>query len=54
MAQTLATFHLANNRGLKVIPVVNKIDLPHANVDRVKQQLLNLLHVEPRDVLTVG
>lgn len=54
MAQTLATFHFATSRGLKVIPVLNKIDLPSANPGRVKEQLKAILGIEPRDVLTVS
>lgn len=54
MAQTLATFHFASSRGLKVIPVLNKIDLPTANPEKVKEQLKSLLSIEPRDVLTVS
>uniref|UniRef100_A0A0R3SPD1 Translation factor GUF1 homolog, mitochondrial n=1 Tax=Hymenolepis diminuta TaxID=6216 RepID=A0A0R3SPD1_HYMDI len=54
MAQTLATFHFASSRGLKVVPVLNKIDLPTANPEKVKEQLKSLLSIEPRDVLTVS
>ncbi len=54
MAQTLATFHLATSRGLKVIPVLNKVDLPGANPLKVKEQLKSILGIEPRDVLTVS
>lgn len=53
MAQTLATFHLATTRGLKVIPVLNKIDLPNSNPAKVKGQLKSILGINPRDVLTV-
>ncbi|MBX5475695.1 MAG: elongation factor 4 [Clostridia bacterium] len=38
-AQTLANFHLALDHGLTMIPVVNKIDLPAADVDRARQEL---------------
>ncbi|KAM3183048.1 hypothetical protein ACTXT7_011121 [Hymenolepis weldensis] len=54
MAQTLATFHFASSRGLKVIPVLNKIDLPTANPEKVREQLKSLLGIEPRDILTVS
>lgn len=54
MAQTLTTFHFATSRGLKVIPVLNKIDLPTANPERVKDQLKTLLGVEPREILMVS
>ncbi|KAM7535260.1 hypothetical protein Aperf_G00000097046 [Anoplocephala perfoliata] len=54
MAQTLATFRFATSLGLKVFPVLNKIDLPMANPERVKQQMKSLLGVEPRDILMVS
>src|ERR1041385_9249532 len=38
-AQTVANFHLALQQNLKIIPIINKIDLPHAQVDVVKKQL---------------
>ncbi len=38
-AQTVANLHLAAKNNLEIIPVINKIDLPHANVDQVKRQL---------------
>ncbi len=54
MAQTLATFHLATSRGLKVIPVLNKVDLPGVNPLKVKEQLKSILGIEPRDALIVS
>ncbi|HHF98914.1 MAG TPA: elongation factor 4 [Candidatus Aerophobetes bacterium] len=41
-AQTVANFHLARERNLVIIPVINKIDLPLANPERVKSQLKKL------------
>ena len=38
-AQTIANLHLAMERGLEIIPVINKIDLPAANVEGVKEQI---------------
>ena len=38
-AQTVANFYQARDVGLKVIPVINKIDLPTAQVDRVREEL---------------
>src|SRR6201995_57360 len=38
-AQTVANVHLANKQGLKLIPVINKIDLPSADVETVKKQI---------------
>jgi elongation factor 4 len=38
-AQTVANVHLAMKQQLTIIPVINKIDLPHANIPQAKQQL---------------
>src|SRR6201995_1797881 len=42
-AQTVANVHLAMKQNLTIIPVINKIDLPHANVAQAKQQLEDVL-----------
>ncbi len=44
-AQTVANVHLAMKQNLTIIPVINKIDLPHANVELVKQQLEEVLAI---------
>ncbi len=44
-AQTVANYHLASKQNLLIIPVINKIDLPHANVTLAKQQLEDVLAV---------
>lgn len=44
-AQTVANMHLANQASLHVIPVINKIDLPAADVDSVKKQLEEILAI---------
>jgi GTP-binding protein LepA len=44
-AQTVANFHLASKQNLQIIPIINKIDLPHANVAQAKQQLEDVLAV---------
>ena len=41
-AQTLSHFHVAEKMGLKFIPVLNKIDLPHARPDEIAEQLCEL------------
>ena len=53
-AQTLANLHLAQQQGLKIIPVLNKIDLPNARTEQVKEELAYLLAVEPEDILEVS
>ncbi|KKS13977.1 MAG: Elongation factor 4, partial [Candidatus Yanofskybacteria bacterium GW2011_GWA1_41_6] len=53
-AQTLANLHLAQQQGLKIITVLNKIDLPNARTEQVKEELSYLLAVEPEDILEVS
>lgn len=44
-AQTVANLHLAMKQNLEIIPVINKIDLPHANVTQTKAQLEDILAI---------
>src|SRR4026209_1767359 len=44
-AQTVANVHLAMKQNLSIIPVINKIDLPHANVALTKTQLEDILAI---------
>ncbi len=44
-AQTVANVHLAMKQNLAIIPVINKIDLPHANVPMTRQQLEDILAI---------
>ncbi len=44
-AQTVANAHLAMKQGMTIIPVINKIDLPSANVDLCKKQLEDILAI---------
>ena len=53
-AQTLANLYLAMAANLSIIPVINKIDLPHADVGLVKSQLIDLLGVEDQDILSIS
>lgn len=46
-AQTLANLYLAAAHDLTIIPVINKIDLPSADVERVKQQIEDILAIDP-------
>lgn len=50
-AQTVANAHLAINQGLDVIPVINKIDLPSANVELCKRQIEDILAIPAEDVI---
>ena len=50
-AQTVANAHLAFAQGLKVIPVVNKIDLPSANLELCLKQLEDILTIPGEEVI---
>ncbi len=50
-AQTVANFYQAVDVGLKIIPVINKIDLPTAQLDQVKEELQSTLGVTDEPVL---
>jgi len=50
-AQTLANFLLAMEHDLEIIPVINKIDLPSADIERVKQQIEEDLGLDPEDAI---
>jgi GTP-binding protein LepA len=53
-AQTLANFHLIQEAGLTVIPVVNKVDLPAADPDQAAKELAELVGQSPEDVLRIS
>jgi GTP-binding protein LepA len=53
-AQTIAHYNVASELGLKIIPVVNKIDLPSANTDSVSSDLSALLHIDKKEILKVS
>ena len=50
-AQTLANLYLALEHELEIIPVINKIDLPSADVDRVRQQIADDLGLDPEGAI---
>ena len=53
-AQTLANLYLALDRGLHIIPVLNKIDLPAADPDRYAGEIAHIIGCDPSDVLRVS
>jgi GTP-binding protein LepA len=53
-AQTLANLYLALDANLHIIPVINKIDLPHARPDEVAQEVSNLLGDDPANILRIS
>ena len=52
-AQTVANVHLAMKQNLAIIPVINKIDLPHADVAQARQQLEDILAI-PADTAVLA
>ena len=53
-AQTLSNLFLAMDAGLEIIPVLNKIDLPGAEPERRRQEVVDLIGCRPEDVLQVS
>lgn len=53
-AQTLANVYLAIAADLTIIPVLNKIDLPAADVDRVSKEVISLLGCKQEDILMIS
>ncbi len=53
-AQTLANVYLAMAADLTIIPVLNKIDLPAANVEKVSTEVVSLLGCKPEDILHIS
>lgn len=50
-AQTLANVYLALEHDLEIIPVINKIDLPSADVDRVKKEIEDIIGLDASDAI---
>jgi len=50
-AQTISNLYLAIDAGLEIIPVLNKIDLPSAEVDRIKHQVIDLIGCKEEDII---
>jgi len=53
-AQTLANAQLAMNNRLAIVPVINKIDLPGADVESTKQQIEHALALDPSEALLIS
>jgi len=50
-AQTISNLYMAIDANLEIIPIVNKIDLPSANVDAVKKQIIDLLGCGENEII---
>ena len=53
-AQTLSNVYLAIEQDLEIIPVINKIDLPAADVEKVSAEIINLLGCKKEDIIGVS
>ena len=53
-AQTLANVYLAIEQNLTIIPVINKVDLPAADVERVSSEIINLLGCDSSEIIPVS
>ncbi len=51
-AQTIANLYLALDQNLTIIPVLNKIDLPNANVEKVSEEIIHLIGCKREDILS--
>ncbi len=50
-AQTIANASMAMNQNLEIIPVINKIDLPHADVDRAREEIESAVAIDASDAI---
>lgn len=53
-AQTIANASMAMTQGLEIVPVINKIDLPHADVARAKEEIESALAIDASDAILVS
>ena len=53
-AQTISNLYLALDAGLEIIPVINKIDLPSAEIDKVSNQIIELIGCNKEDIIQVS
>ena len=53
-AQTLANSYLAINHGLEIIPVINKIDLPSADIERTKEMIEGTVGLDASDAMLIS
>ncbi|TVQ36885.1 MAG: elongation factor 4 [Spirochaetaceae bacterium] len=53
-AQTLSNMYMALEHNLEIVPVINKIDLPGARVDEVKEQIEHDLGIDPRSAILIS
>jgi GTP-binding protein LepA len=50
-AQTIANANMAMNQNLEIVPVINKIDLPHADIERAREEIESAVAVDASDAI---
>ncbi|KIY73269.1 GTP-binding protein lepa [Cylindrobasidium torrendii FP15055 ss-10] len=53
-AQSISVFHIAKERGLKIIPILNKIDLPAAQPELMAAQMESTFGIDPADIIRIS
>ncbi len=53
-AQTLANLYQAIEQDLEIVPVLNKIDLPNADIEKTKKEIVHIIGCDPDDILCVS
>ncbi|KAJ8079104.1 Translation factor guf1 mitochondrial [Marasmius tenuissimus] len=53
-AQSISVFHIARERGLTIIPVLNKIDLPAAQPELIAAQMQSTFGIDPADIIPIS
>src|SRR3989338_3911446 len=52
--QTIANLHLAQKENLAIVPVINKIDLPSADISKTEEEIISLLGVKSEEILKIS
>ncbi|KAJ7582978.1 P-loop containing nucleoside triphosphate hydrolase protein [Mycena floridula] len=53
-AQSISVFHNAKDQGITIIPVLNKIDLPAAQPERIAEQMYSTFGIDPEDIIQIS
>ncbi len=53
-AQTLSHLELAKSHNLKIVPVINKIDLPQAQIENTKEEISKILNIEKEKIICIS
>jgi GTP-binding protein LepA len=53
-AQTIANAGLAMNQNLEIVPIINKIDLPHADIERAREEIESAVAIDASDAIPVS